>query len=185
EAICTAITGTPVAWQPTEARNLRCAREVARAIVTGSRGHYASISDLIGDLLLAGLSKEASSRVLNLAAPLWVDSEAASPLADVAARNLAAKPDAAGKTRSWSTAINGDFVPTFTAGMYLRRAYLPDPATLVNLHGGESELRLEDLIARLRDEVRSAPTLHRVSDAKVDAFLASLTKPHFGLLPPP
>ena len=186
EGICSAITGKPIAFQTSDKRHVRCAHEVARAIVTGSRGQYDSLGKLISALITAGLSKDAARTVLNLAAPLWVDSEAASPLADVAERNRTAKPDPLGQATSWATAINGDYVPNFTAGMYLRRAYLPETSTtFVNLHGGESERRLDDLTARLRDAVRTSPLLQNVSDAKVDAFLDRRTNPYFVLLPPP
>jgi hypothetical protein len=185
ERICAGITGKPVAWQDPLTRADGCARVVASAIVTGSTGRYTSLADLIGELMLAGLSKEAGRRVLNLASPLWVNPVSAAPLAEVAARNLAAAPGPAGQIESWSTAINGDHVPQFTAGMYLRRAYLPDGALPLSLHGGESERRLEDLIARLRDGVRTKPTLQGASDDKIDRFLAALTRPYFVLLPPP
>jgi hypothetical protein len=185
EKICTRITGAPIAFQTSDKRHERCAHEVARAIVTGSRGQYSALSDLIGALITAGLSKEAAGSVLTLAAPLWVDAEAATPLADVGARNVKATLDAAGQPTSWAAAINGDYVP-FTTKMYLRRAFLPDLMTpLINLHGGESERRLEDLSARIREGARVVPTLHALDDAKIDARLGRITKPYFVLLPAP
>src|SRR5687768_10773334 len=59
EQICVAIAGAPVAWQPSEVASERCARVIARAVVTNSKGQYKSLSELIRDLLLAGLGKEA------------------------------------------------------------------------------------------------------------------------------
>jgi hypothetical protein len=186
EEICASLTGQPIAFAASDKRHVRCAREVARAIVIGSRGKYATLRDLMAALMDARLGKEAALRILNLAAPLWVDSEAAAPLADVGARNLASATDPAQPATSWATAINGAYVPTFTAEMYLRRAYLPDTATLITLHGGESERRLDDLLFRLREEARAKnPRLQGVSNAKVDEFLRNVGSPYFVVLPPP
>jgi hypothetical protein len=184
EQICLTVTGKPVPWQPSEVRAERCARIVACAIVTNSKGGYQSLGAMVGDLLRAGLGKDAARTVLKLASPLWVDAEAASPLADVAARNIRLTLGAA--TRSWATAINGAYVSHFTADKYIRRAYMPGDAKLRSIEGGESELRAEELIARLRTEVRNTtPQLTGADDARVDNHLATVATPYFVVLPPP
>jgi len=132
-----------------------------------------------------GLQKEEANRILRLAAPRWVDPAAASPLAEVAARNAGGQRDEQGRVLSWSTAINGKRVPTFTAGQYLRRAYMPDVPILLVIDGGESDLRQDELIARLRNEVRKEPELVGASDEYVDDFLSDPGAPYFVLLPPP
>jgi len=82
--------------------------------------------------------------------------------------------------------MNGEFVPQFTADMYLRRAYSPETVRLRTIDGGEGENRLEELVARIRTEIRDSTLgLRGTKDAKVDAFLAALTGPYFVLLPRP
>jgi hypothetical protein len=185
EAICEKITGKPHQWESSKTRARGAAQIVALAIVSGQLGGYASLREVMRDLLSAGLVKEAAGRVLNLAGPRWVNPEAAAHLAEVAARNAARRLDEQGRAISWSTAINGAYLPTFTVPHYVRRAYLPDAARFINLDGGESDLRLEELVARLRTEVRTSPYLRGATDAKVDDILAKVDTPYFVLLPPP
>jgi hypothetical protein len=185
EAICEKLTGKPHQWDSSKTRARGTALVVALSIVSGTIGGYASLRDVMSDLLNAGLSKDAAGRVLNLAGPRWVNPEAAARLAEVAARNVTGRQDEQGRAVSWSTAINGAYLPMFTAPHYVRRAYLPDTATFINLDGGESDLRLEELVARLRNEVRTSPLLKGMSDAQLDGILGKLKTPYFVLLPPP
>jgi hypothetical protein len=70
--------------------------------------------------------------------------------------------------------------------MYLRRAYLPGTATVRSIEGGESETRAEDLIERIRNEVRNRePTLNGQPKNVVDHYLRTRTAPYFIVLPPP
>ena len=185
EPICERITGTPWAWDSARTRAMGAARVVALAIVSGRLGSYASLRELMNDLLNNTLSKEAATRVLNLAGPMWVKAEAAAHLAEVAARNRTKPRDATGQRVSWSTAINGELLPTFTAPQYVRRAYLPDVPTFLNLDGGQSDLKLDELITCLRHEVRKSPLFAGRSDAKIDDLLSKVDTPYFVLLPPP
>lgn len=186
ENICARITGQPVQWSPQESRAERCGREIARAIVRGDRGGYASLRALIRGLRTAGVTREAAETTLNCSAPLWVLGPAAAPLADLAQRNLGAAPAASGEARCWATALNGVYVPGFTAEMYLRRAFLPERETFCSIDGGESDARAEELIERIRAEVHARePVLRAGKVEAVDRYLSRLTTPYFILLPPP
>ena len=185
ERICQKLTGTLVLWDTPENRARGAARVVAEAIATGILGEYGSLRDLMHELLIAGLQPAEARLILNLAGPRWVDPEAAAPLAEVAARNAGGQRDEQGRIMSWSTAINGKFLPNFTAPHYLRRAYLPDVPILLVIDGGESDLRQDELISRLRNEVRKEPELAGASDEDVDDFLSDPGAPYFVLLPPP
>jgi hypothetical protein len=186
ERICERVTCQAIAWSPNESRPERCAREVARAIVRHQIGGYRTTGALIQDLLQAGITKEFALRALNLAAPLWVEGRAAVPIADFARRNLDVKPNSAGTAECWAIALNGALVQNFTADMYLRRAYLPGTATVRSIEGGESETRAEDLIERIRNEVRNRePTLNGQPAQVIDRYLRTRTAPYFIVLPPP
>jgi hypothetical protein len=185
EGICAKLTGTMIVWDTPDRRALGAARVVAEAIATGVLGEYRSLRDLMHELLLAGLQPVEARSILRLAGPRWVDPEAAAPLAEVAARNAGGQRDEQGRVMSWSTAINGKRLPTFTAEQYLRRAYLPDVPILLVIDGGESDVRQDELISRLRNEVRKEPELVGASDEYVDDFLSNVDSPYFVLLPPP
>jgi len=185
EEISLKLTSNPLQLDSATTRARRAARVVALAVVTGKLGKYQSLRDVINDLLNAGLSKEAAERVLNLTGPRWVDPEAAAALAEVAARNAAGQVDEQGRAISWSTAINGDLLPTFTALQYVQRAYVPDAMEFISLDGGEGDLRFEELVQRLRNEIRRKRRWLGISDAKVDGLVANLNIPFFVLLPPP
>ena len=187
ERICEKLTGKPHQLNNPKTRARGAALVVAFAIVSGKLGGYRSLRDVMNDLLNAGLANEAARKVLNLAGPRWVNPEAAAHLAEVAARNVGGQVDEQGRAIAWSLAINGDLLPTFTAPHYVRRAYVPDrPPRLISLHGGESDLRLEELIQRLRAEVRTWSLWSGISDnAQLDGMLAKLDEPCFVLLPKP
>jgi hypothetical protein len=186
EAIGARLTGQPIQWSNQESRAARCGHEIARAIVRGERGGYRTLRDLIAALRTAGLTKEAAETTLNCAAPLWVAGPAAAPLADLAQRNLGAVPAAGIDPSCWATALNGAYVPGFTAEMYLRRAFLPGRETFCSIEGGESDARAEELIARIRSEVHARePVLRAGKVEAADRYLSRLTTPYFILLPPP
>jgi len=191
EAICARLTGQAIQWSAQESRATRCGHEIARAIVRGERGGYPTLRDLIAALRTAGLTKEAAETTLNCAAPLWVAGPAAAPLADLAQRNLAVgvagSDPAGGAPACWATALNGAYVPGFTAGMYLRRAFLSEEGEpCYSIEGGESDTRAEELAARIRSEVhRRIPTLSAGNIDVVDRYLSRLKTPLFIVLPPP
>jgi hypothetical protein len=185
ERICVRLTGKSVNWSPQDSRAERCAREIALAIVRGERGGYATGRELIRSLSIAGLVKERAKRALNYAAPLWVAGRSAATLADLAQRNASNTITPGQATACWATVINGAYVPNYTADIYVRRAYLPKHETIRTIDGGESDARAEDLIDRIRTEVKNRERLSGAKPAAIDRFLSGRTTPYFIVLPPP
>ncbi len=181
EELCADATGSMPQWAPSDVRSERCARALASAVVKGNLGRYANVVELTSGLLRAGISKENAGRILRLIAPTWVDLDAAALLSELAKRNNAEVSD----IPSGASVINGQYVQTFTAEMYMRRAYLPKTAKLVSIAGGESDLRFEELAGKIRDEIRRSEKLQNRPDAFIDQHAEGFKRPYLVVLPPP
>lgn len=163
------------AWEPGMEKKALIANLVTRQVVRDDFGAMEGLDELIDFLRRSGLNAEDRVQVLEMLAPLWVDAAAAGKL-----------PELIQRPGRWAAALNGQHAAPYTARMYVRRAYpLSRRWTLLPVHGGESEARLEELERRIRDAVRVDRNDPAASDAAIDAYLDRRRNPYFVLLPPP
>jgi len=165
------------AWRPGGDLRAQMVEELARELLCESLGGYATdgIQRLISDLG-ATTSAETLKDILRMIAPQWVDLEAAGRL-----------PALLADRERRAAALNGTFVSSYTANMYVRRAHMLNPFEhqVIETAGGTAgnflEHYTEEICSRLRSRMQFA---NKKNEEIVWAMLGRRATDYV-LLPPP
>lgn len=177
EALCEQILGAPAPWIGSSTEQTRCAQLLASAVLRGRFSPLGQLHALARELMAAGLPRASMRRVIELAAPMWVDEDIASRLTELIDVTEGGEPFAA--------ALNGGFA-RWSTRMVAARTQLPTLAdNVLYVVGGGSDNGLAELIMRIRRAYRARRDVpdDLDSDEQVDEVLRARVQPIFCVLP--
>ena len=155
-----------VSWKPGEDRRRTFADLLSRKILRAAREIPRAAMEVLGSL---GLGPEEAVRILEILAPLWVEPDAACVISEVANRRGDAR----------DLVLNGNYLPDFTALMYVGRAY-PHATwwVLVAVDDGDAGDFTAHVVSRVRAGVRAqVPEAAHLADPTLDRWLKRFSAP--------
>lgn len=177
EALCERLLSAPAPWIASAGADTRCARLLASAVLRGRFAQKGRLPELAKQLLDAGMPAADMRRVIEIAAPMWVDQDVCRRLVDLS--------DAPQGREPFAAALNG-LSGRWCATMTVRRSQLPTLARNVLFPvGGGSDNSEAELVRGIRRAYRERPGIEDdlESDEQVDEVLAQRTQPLFCVLP--
>jgi hypothetical protein len=161
------------AWNPNRDLRQQYVDEIASRIVREDLGGFGGIHELI-DTLSYSPRLDPIKQIFRILSPYWVDAEAAGRLPAL----LEAEPRRA-------AAINGAYVGTFTADMYVRKAFpLSSRYDVWPIAGGTPGRILDHVTEEICSHVRQREPSAGTNEAIVDR-LARRSRTVFVVVPPP
>jgi hypothetical protein len=163
-----------VGWAPQDSRKRVFADLLARKIFAAPPGQAVNCATRILNSL--GPASEVAREVVEMLAPLWVEPDAATSLETVARSRPQGERD---------VALNGRYLPDFTAQMYVHRAYpLSREPLFLSVDDSDAGDFAEHVAARLRESLRAfVADLRNKPDAFIDRWMRQFPNPVFVLLP--